>query len=143
MRIFIDYSDLLTIILIVKMRISFFAMGAALMAYSNALKVNTQEPAFETAAFFNGFAETESMQDTKAATPKPTSDPIPTTKTKPEKVPVTKEKVPAPATKTAVKKPAPIVDEPKPIKSVDPIIDDPVLPPKKVKVPAPEPAAPA
>ena len=45
------------------MRISFFAMGAALMAYSNALKVNTQEPALEANAFFDGFAQSDSMQD--------------------------------------------------------------------------------
>ena len=61
------------------MRISFFAMGAALMVYSNALNL-TQDTALETNEFFDGFAQSDSMQDAKAAVVK--SEPKPATKPK-------------------------------------------------------------
>ena len=44
------------------MRTTFFAMGAILMAYSDALKLTAQDSAlFETDAFFNEFAQADSL----------------------------------------------------------------------------------
>ena len=47
-------------------------MGAALMVYSYALKIDTQETALEENAFYNGLAEIES---TPVTAPKPSEDP--------------------------------------------------------------------
>ena len=49
------------------------------MVYSNALNL-TQDTALETNAFFDGFAQSDSMQDAKAAVVK--SEPKPATKPK-------------------------------------------------------------
>ena len=85
------------------MRISFFAMGAALMVFSNALKIDTQELALDTDAFFDGYAQSDVTESPPVA--KPTTDP----KTKPK-----------PVAKPAVK---PAVESTKPVKAVDPIVD--------------------